>query len=329
MTDIATIERDPRWLPHALDLAGRRVQFVKMPRETLSQPPFLADFAPATAQDEAWFSFAQVEAMEPETGPLHFIFHTAFCRSTLLVRALEIEGMSAGLAEPGIIARLAGAGDAARSLVKPVCDLLSRPWGDGEAVFVKPTNHANMLIPALLAARPDASAVLMTNDLAPFLRSVARRGLMGRRWGRQLYLELMGYAGMDLGMDAREQFSMTDLQAASVGWFLSQRWFAQLATGPEGQRLRVLDGDRFDADREKTLAAVFDNAGMSVPASTISAVTEGPRFASHAKLGGRFTDTEGEGVSAIVAEEIEQMRQWTGMIAQQAGLQVPLRQTLF
>lgn len=329
MTDIAKIERDPRWLPHALDLSGKRMQFVKVPRETLSQPPFLADFAPPTAQNEVWLSFAEVEAMEPETGPLHFIFHTAFCRSTLLVRALEIEGTSAGLAEPGIIARLAGAGEAARSLVKPVCDLLSRPWGEGEAVFVKPTNHANTLIPALLAARPEASAVLMTNDLAPFLRSVARRGLMGRRWGRQLYLELMGYAGMDLGMDAREQFSMTDLQAASVGWFLSQRWFARLASGPEGQRLRVLDGDRFDADREKTLAAVFGLAGLSVSGATIAAVTAGPRFASHAKLGGSFADAEGEGTSAIVAEEIEQMRQWTGMIAQQAGLQVPLRQTLF
>ncbi|MGB3797982.1 MAG: hypothetical protein WA957_16985, partial [Alteraurantiacibacter sp.] len=211
MPEIAEIERDPRWLPHALDIQTQRMQFVRIERSVLSQPPFLADFKPAGTGDEVWLSFDQVKAMRPETWPLHFIFHSAFCRSTLLVRALEIEGVSAGLAEPGIIAQLAGAGAGAASLVKPVCDLLSRPWGQGEAVFVKPTNHANMLIPALLDARPDAQAVLMTNGLAPFLRSVSRRGLMGRRWGRQLYLEMMGYAAMDLGMDAREQFSMTDL----------------------------------------------------------------------------------------------------------------------
>ncbi|WP_338241592.1 hypothetical protein [Aurantiacibacter hainanensis] len=327
MTNLTEIGRDPRWLPHALDLAGRRMQFVRVEREVLAAPTFLADCKPAGPQDEAWLTFDEVQGLKPETGPLHFIFHTAFCRSTLLVRALEIEGVSAGLAEPGIIARLAEAGDAAQSLVKPVCDLLSRPWGKGEGVFVKPTNHANRLIASLLAARPDAKAVLMTNDLPSFLRSVARRGLMGRRWGRQLYLEMMGYAGMDFGMDPREQFSMSDLQAASLGWFLSQRYFAGLRAGPQGARLKLLDGDRFDIERAATLEAVFDHAGMAVSPERIEQVVDGPRFRSHSKLGGEFAD--GDGTPAIVTEEIEQMQQWTGMIAQQAGLAVPLGQTLF
>lgn len=333
MPDIAEIERDPRWLPHALDMQDKRMQFVRITREVLLQPPFLADFKPAGAEGTAWLSFDQVRAMQPDTGPLHFIFHSAFCRSTLLVRALEIEGVSAGLAEPGIIARLAEAGADATSLVKPVCDLLSRPWGQGEAVFVKPTNHANVLIPTLLEARPDARAVLMTNGLAPFLRSVAKRGLMGRRWGRQLYLEMMGYAAMDLGMNAREQFSMTDLQAATVGWFLSQRLFASLLQGSHGERLRVLDGDRFDLDRADTLGAVYDLAGMDVEPETIEAVVDGPRFRSHAKLGGEFAQNEGDSgenaASPIVEEEIVQMQQWIGAVAQQAGLKVPLAQTIF
>ena len=331
MPDIADIERDPRWIPHALDMQTQRMQFVRITREVLSQPPFLADFKPASANRAMWLSFDQVKAMRPATGPLHFIFHSAFCRSTLLVRALEIEGVSAGLAEPGIIAQLAGAGAGAASLIKPVCDLLSRPWGQGEAVFVKPTNHANMLIPALLEARPDASAVLMTNALEPFLRSVSRRGLMGRRWGRQLYLEMMGYAGMDLGMDAREQFSMTDLQAATLGWFLSQRLFAGLLAGPHGKRLRVLDGDRFDHDRADTLKAVLELAGIEAVPDRIEAVVDGPRFRSHAKLGGDFVESASEPDTAppIVEEEIAQMRQWITMIAQQAGLKVPLAQTLF
>lgn len=305
------------------------MQFVRVERAALSQPPFLADVQPAGADGEAWLSFAEVESLRPEAGPLHFIFHTAFCRSTLLVRALEFEGLSAGLAEPGIIAQLAGAGEAAQTLVKPVCDLLSRPWSAGEAVFVKPTNHANMLIPALLAARPDAKAVLMTNALAPFLESVAKRGLMGRRWGRQLYIEMMAYAGMDFGMDAREQFKMSDLQAASLGWFLSQRYFAGLLAGPFGKRMRVLDGDRFDLQRADTLEAVFDLTGVTAEVAQVTAMLEGPRFHNHAKLGGAFTQGEGKGTPAIVTQEIEQMAQWIGMIAQQAGLAVPLRQTLF
>ncbi len=330
MTSLAEIERDPRWLPHALDMAGGRMQFVKVERAVLAQPAFLADFQPPSAAQEAWVSFDDVKAMRPETGPLHFIFHTAFCRSTLLVRALEIPGVSAGLAEPGILAALAGAGQAGQSLVKPVCDLLSRPWAAGEAVFVKPTNHANMLIPALLAARPDARAVLMTNPLQSFLKAVDKRALIGRRWGRQLYLEMMGYAGMDLGMNGREQFSMTDLQAAGLAWFLSQRMFAALQAGAEGNRLRVLDGDRFDESRAETLEAVLTLADVPFEPEAVKAVVDGPLFRSHAKLGGEFAgDAQAAKPSAAFTQEVEQVGQWLGMIAQQAGVTIPARHTLF
>ena len=108
-------------------------------------------------------------------------------------------------------------------------------------MVVKPTNHANALIPAILTALPQARAVLMTNPLPSFLAAVIRKGMMGRRWGRLLHLEMQSYAGMELGMDGREQFAMTDLQAAALAWFLAQRWFA-LQQQRFGERLAVLDG---------------------------------------------------------------------------------------
>ncbi|APE29439.1 hypothetical protein [Aurantiacibacter gangjinensis] len=330
MTAPATIAEDPHWLPHALDVAGQRIHFVRIARDRLSATGFLADVTDEEIADEAWLSFADVQAMTVETGPIHFIFHSAFCRSTLLARAMNMDGVSVGMAEPQIVTQLAGAGDAAQGLVKPVCNLLSRPWPDARAVFVKPTNHANMLIPALMAARPDAKAVLMTNPLESFLRSVDRRALMGRRWGRQLYLEVMGYAGMDFGMDGREQFSMTDLQAAGLAWFLSQRLFAGLVGSNEGKRFRILDGDRFNAERSRTIEAVLDFAGLQADASAISAVMDGPIFAKHAKLGGAFADPQKIAeASPSFQQECEQVAEWIGMIAQQAGLDVPVKQTLF
>ncbi|RJY09306.1 hypothetical protein [Aurantiacibacter aquimixticola] len=330
MTDAAIIAADPHWLPHALDLPGGRMQFLRITRERLSATGFLGDLTTEEAQGEAWLALDAVRGMTVDTGALHFIFHTAFCRSTLLVRALNIDSVSVGMAEPRILTQLAGTGEAGRALVKPVCDLLSRPWPDADAVFVKPTNHANMLIPALLAACPHAKAVLMTNRLPAFLRSVDKRALMGRRWGRQLYLEVMSYAGMDLGMDAREQFAMTDLQAAGLAWFLSQRMFAGLAGSREGERFRTLDGDRFDVERAKTLEALLDLAGLEHETNAIGRVVDGPIFAKHAKLGGKFGQAaENAKPSAAFDQECEQVAQWIGMIAEQAGLQVPIRQTLF
>ncbi|MBH5321081.1 hypothetical protein [Aurantiacibacter sediminis] len=328
MTDIAAIQADPHWLPHTLDLAGKRMRFVRISKDALTQSGFLADLQPQGDEDAQWLPLNSVRSMQVKTGPLHFIFHTAFCRSTLLARAMNIPGVSVGMAEPGILAQLAGAGDAAKNLVKPVCDLLSRPWSRAEAVFVKPTNHANMLIPALLEARPDAKAVLMTNPLPTFLRSVDKRALMGRRWGRQLYLEVMGYAGMDLGMDAREQFSMTDLQAAGLAWFLSQRMYAMLQASSQGPRLRVLDGDRFALDRADTVEAVLELAGLPYDPREVETVVDGPIFRKHAKLGGEF-DEKASAASPALEQEIGQVQQWLGMIAEQAGAPIPARHNLF
>ncbi|MBU1255152.1 MAG: hypothetical protein KKE69_12295 [Alphaproteobacteria bacterium] len=334
MTDLSTLARDPEWLPHRIDPAAGTLQFLHIPRGDLSGPQFLAERTPATPADEAFLPLDALDALgaeQPDPGPLHFIFHTAFCRSTLLVRALDIPGTAAGLSEPGILVSLTNMGDAGRPLVKPMLDLLARRHGSGDgegeaAVVVKPTNHANRLIPALLDACPDAKAVLMTNPLPAFLAAVVRKGMMGRRWGRQLYLETMGYAGMDLGMDAREQFAMTDLQAAGLAWFLNQRYFAMLLDRYPG-RLRTLDGDAFNARRAETLTAVAELFDLPLDTGRAAEIAKGRVFASHSKRGGDFNATAAKdnerAHSPLVEEEIKQVGQWIDIVAQQAGLQLP------
>lgn len=328
MTDISTIASDPRWLPHKLDLANGRLEFIRIERAALSDTGFLAD----RTGELAAIPLADLSRIEPQAAPLHFIFHTAFCRSTLLVRALEQPGLAAGLSEPGIIGSLAGAGQAGMPLVGPVADLLARPWAEGEAVFVKPTNHANALIPALMDAAPQARAILMTNPLPSFLAAVIRKGMLGRRWARQLYLEMMGYAGMDIGMDAREQFAMTDLQAGGLAWLLGQRYLDAIARR-YGDRVRVLDGDRFDTDRAQTLEAVGSFTGIGLDAARAKAIADGPVFARDAKTGSDFAakaKSDAAAIrSAVVEDEIAKVGEWIGIIARQAGIEVPVRQTLF
>lgn len=332
MSNAAAIERDPEWLPHRLDVHGRRVQFLRVSRAELAGDGFLADRVAATASDEAWLAFADVEAMEPVAGPVAFIFHSAFCRSTLLARALDAPGIIAPLNEPGIIAGLAGAGPAGERLVGPILNLLSRGHWPDEMVVIKPTNHANRLIPALLAARPDARAVLMTNSLDSFLRAVARKGMLGRRWARQLYLELMGYVGVDLGMDAREQFAMSDLQTAGLAWFLNQRMFAHIA-GRLPARVRVLDGDRFDAERARTIDALGAFLAFDLPAGKADEMAAGPAFALDAKSGQDYATKAAADAARIASptteEELIKVGDWIASIARQAGIEIPARQTLF
>lgn len=328
----AQLLADPRWLPHAFDPARGTLGLLRVPRERLSRPAFLADIGRESGYESAEVPLATLGAVAtPKNAPVTFIFHTAFCRSTLLVRALEQPGISTGLSEPGIIASLAGAGAAGQAALPTVAALLARPWGASEAVFIKPTNHANMLAHALMRALPQARAVLMTNPLPSFLAAVVRKGMIGRRWGRQLYLEMMSYAGIDLGMDGREQFLMTDLQAAGLAWFLNQRFLAVLA-GNFADRVRVLDGDAFGRDPAATLAATYAFAGRPVPPQQIAAIATGPVFARDAKTGEDFAAKSARDnaatSSAVTEDEIAKVSEWIGLIAQQAGLSLPLAQTL-
>ncbi len=330
MSDLAKIIADPRWFPHVFNHTQGTVTFIRINRARLGQPAFLADATSDGAQPVA-IPLDHIASASIETAPLHFIFHTAFCRSTLLVRALEQPGLSSGLSEPGIIASLVNAGDAGRWAVAPVARLLARSWQKNEAVFVKPTNHANVIAPALMEAAPNARAILMTNPLPSFLAAVLRKGMMGRRWARQLYLKMMGYAGMDLGMDSREQFAMTDLQAGALAWFLNQRYLEAL-TRKFGDRVRVLDGDAFGADPARVLEAVGTFTGVPIDAVRAEAIANGPVFTADAKTGEDYAAKSARDAaatqSAVVEDEIAKVGEWVGMIAQQAGVEVPVRGTL-
>ncbi len=332
-TDMHTdILQDARWIPHGFDAQADTLQFIQIDRSRLAQSAFLADAKPAAGTQPVSISMeqiAQITAASPvPSAPLHFIFHTAFCRSTLLARALEQPGLCAALSEPGILARIGGAGP---HVLPAVTRLLARPWGDGEAVFVKPTNHANALIPALMEANPDARALLMTNPLPSFLAAVIRKGMLGRRWARQLYLEVMSYAGMDLGMDAREQFAMTDLQAAGLAWFLNQRFLDALSRKYAG-RVRVLDGDDFGREPAKVLEAAGSFTQISLDAARAARIASGPVFTADAKTGEDYAAKSARDAaaiqSAVTDDEIAKVGEWITMIADQAGLKVPLRQTL-
>ena len=109
MVDPRTVLTSPNWLPHSFDMASGSLQFINIARERLSQPAFLADAAGEAGIESAAIPVAKMTGGESEIAPIHFVFHTAFCRSTLLVRALEQPGICSGLSEPGILANLAGA----------------------------------------------------------------------------------------------------------------------------------------------------------------------------------------------------------------------------
>ena len=129
-----------------------------------------------------------------------YIFHSAFAASTLLARALDVPGIAMGLKEPQILNELAEAARA-RALsgdpLRTVVQLLARPFAPGEKVVIKPSNVVNLLAPSLLELDPGSNAIFLFAPLPRFLRSIADKGLWGRRWVRRLQALIARDTGLD------------------------------------------------------------------------------------------------------------------------------------
>jgi hypothetical protein len=322
------VARDPDWLPHTYDAGGENLTFVQVPRDARQDLMFLSDEHYQGRYPKAVFPAAAIAAeLDPGLrAPLHFIFHTAFCGSTLLARALTSAGVAETLREPDVLINLAnrlarGDDPANRRRLELVLKLLERPLAPGETVIVKPTNFANRLLEPVLEMRPESRAVLLYSDLETFLRSLAKRGIGGRRFGRQMYLQFATWTGIDVGLGPAELFELTDLQVGGLAWLLQIVHFNAAAKN-HGDRLLVVDVAALMADTPGVLKRAQDLFGLDLDAE---AIASGPVFSTHSK----FADHEygvaqraldHEAVTEAHGEEVALVVQWIGAVAAQLGL---------
>ena len=334
---LGEVARDPRWLPHTYDLAGVNLTFVNVPPEARADLMFLSDEHFQGRFPKAAFPASGVESeLAGRVVPIHFIFHTSFCCSTLLAKALDIPGVSQSLQEPDVLIHLANrlvhADDSGnRQRLELVLKLLERDPGQGEAVVVKPTNFANRLIEPVLAARPASRAVLLYSDLQTFLASLVKRGLWGRRFGRQLYVQLASWVPVDFGLGTAELFELTDLQVTGLAWLMQIAHFNAVARSFGRERIMLLQGAELTAEPAAVLQRVQTFFGLDLDAAKVAEIAAGPIFASHSKFAGVGYGPEQrardhETIAKAHAEELAMVIQWVEAVANR--LELPLRPQL-
>ena len=328
-----TVAVDPRWIPHTYGPDGLQLTSVFVPREKREELMFLSDdfykgeYQKVTHRAEDIAS----HLAEAPAAPLHFIFHTAFCCSTLLVKALDLPGRALGLKEPDVLInlanRLTNSDDAAnRRRLALALRLLARPFEPAETVIVKPTNFANRLLLPSLETVPSARAVLLYSDLPTLLRSLVKRGVLGRIWGRKLYRSAGAWTSLKLGYDAAETFELTDLQIAALSWLMQIHHFRE-AAGGMGSRAMIIDSADFMADPAATLGRVSGFFGIDLNRDEVSAIAQGPVFSRHSKFSQRdysidARDAEHDAVVAAHGDEIDVVVRWIEAVAGHCG--VPL-----
>lgn len=335
------MQRDPRailadaaWLAHRFAEDADQVQFRHVPRAMHRAATFITDDNLGPAGEVVALPRAEALALAPPPAPVHFVFHSAFCCSTLVARAFDLEGVAMGLKEPVILNDVAGwhMRGAERGGVMRALDgalrLLARPFGPGEAIVVKPSNVTNGLAPAMLALRPDARALVLYAPLPHFLGSVARKGLDGRVWVRDLLMKLVRAGLVDLGFSNEDYFRLTDLQAAAVGWLAQHALFARLIAQFGAARVVAIDSETLLADPRRSMAALVDHFGVSASAAQVDAMASGPAFATHSKSGAAFgrheRAAEANAGMAAHADEIAKVGAWAEAVAKRAGVGMTL-----
>jgi len=263
-------------------------------------------------------------------APTHFIFHSAYCCSTLLARAFDYPEVASSLKEPQILNDLVGwrhRGGSPREIAPVLTDairLLARPFEAGEAVIIKPSNVVNGLIEPMLGLYPDARAILLHAPLRAFVTSIARKGMWGRLWVRELLSKQLTDGLVDMGFAPRDYLLLTDLQAAAVTWLAQQSLFDKLAAAVPA-RVRMLDSERLVAEPEAMMSRAARHFRLTLSDDAIAAIVAG-EFSREAKGGTTFEP--GERAAAQRAgetshgEEVDMVARWAEEVAKTASIPI-------
>lgn len=328
--DLRAVARDAHWLAHRYEPGRDAIHFLKLSRDDHRAVTFVTEeYLSADLPREVLPRGEAVATAAGTAAPIHFIFHSAFCCSTLLARAFDIPGVSMGLKEPTILNDLSGwryqrpEPRFVAQVLDGVLGLLARPLGSGEAVVVKPSNVLSGLYRAMLAMRPDARALLLYAPLDVYLGSIAKKGLDGRLWVRDLFLKLRREGMIErLGFDDEALFGQTDLQIAAAGWLIQHALFADLAA-QFGDRVRTLDSELLVARPEAAMKALAAHYRLQVSDTQREQIVA-EVFSRHGKLDQAFNrDTriaEQRAAAEAHRDELEKVKAWAEAVAGSAGI---------
>ncbi|WP_306016454.1 hypothetical protein [Oceanicaulis sp. MMSF_3324] len=276
---------DPAWRLDRFDQTGTEAIFIRADRDRLSEAPFLDQRWRQPHDELAALSVQNMVSHAPKSAPPAFIWHSAFCCSTLLAGVLDHEGAALGVREPDMLMTLANLkrqGQGVSGVLPAVLNWLSRGYDAGERAVIKPTNLANNLMSDAMAASPSSKAILLTSSLRAFLVSIVKKGEAGRAFARFMYT-VFAMDGRALSISEIDRLRLTDLQIAALVWHMQIAEMNALSQGEGSGRVAWLDGDAFIARPEPVLARVAEFLELDLTAAQIAQAASGPKMSRNAK----------------------------------------------
>ena len=281
---------DPAWFPVEYDQATDAFRMARLELDDIGRYPFLdrrmsLDWGGATP-----LAADQVPVLAgPAPG---FLFHTAFCGSTVLARALHDPPRAVALKEPRALMLLShatlglepGAMGAIGSTVAAGVRLLARPWSEGGRVLIKPTNAVNRIMPLLLGAAPEGRALLLHGELEAFLYSCCRKLPEADTRLRWMAQHLLAGTALAERLEIPPGFQPNFVEACVLTWAATIEQYADALARDETDRLRSLAREALDADPVRAVGACAEWLGLDAAPDSLRARVAGVfgRDAKHA-----------------------------------------------
>ncbi|HWA30087.1 MAG TPA: hypothetical protein VG867_03265 [Rhizomicrobium sp.] len=287
-TPVSTLDRvlaDPNWFPDDFDSEKGDIRFAEVTRDQLAAQSFLDRRWNRSSLRRGRVHLSAVgEKLAGKAPPnnLRFIWHTGFCCSTLLARALNAPGRNLSLCEPQLL-MYATEVKREREMRPDLSELpdiafalLSRGFAPEELVTIKPAPFVNYLVPEAMAL-PQSRHLFLYSDCESFLVSALRRETEGASYIRSM-LENMRRNGIASEWTDEKILALPPLRATALLWHME---VAELRKNERGAR--SLDCDAFLADPETVLNAMDEFFALGLGPDHIRTVVEGPLFRQDSK----------------------------------------------
>lgn len=346
-SDFAALVREPRYYLSGVDLDRGECIFQQVDRDTYKRSTFLDHriraATDATQRVPLDVMLGLTQSLNGQGSRTHYIWHSAFCCSTLLAKSLDFDERCCVLREPSALMQLAnykrtGHGwlvneERWRELVDAVLAVLGKSWQPGEEVVIKPTNAANNIAVDVIRNPRTGAMLLLYSSLERFLVSILRKGEAGRAYVRTLFSIIMSDSPRVQSITPRRLIQLTDLQMAALAWYLQLDNFVQLMRDCPAARIRTLDSDVLLAEPLATLKKLCAFFGIAVSDAALEEVVTGPVFTKYSKdeaqdYDAAVRDAEFEQSLREHRRTIEGIVAWSEQIRPEGPLRLPLPNAL-
>ncbi|MGA9854168.1 MAG: hypothetical protein WBR29_02680 [Gammaproteobacteria bacterium] len=334
---------------HALDLASGECEFTQIDKAALRNSTFMDHRLRVATQEPIRTSLELIEKhlvsmpTAANSRSINYIFHTAFCCSTLISRCLDIQDVCSALREPAVFMQMANYKrvgnpyflDMQRQqvLLNTVLYLLAKSSAQGAITLIKPTNAANNLIAEVVQNKYTHGALLLYSSLEQFLISIIKKGEEGRAFARRLLnvIRMDSERSNSMTLDSLSQ--LTDLQIVAFVWYLQLDAYLKVLDGYPSANVRTLDCEVFLADPLNTLKKLCELFGVKVKLQVLEEIVTGPMFRKYSKNGlqdydASIREAENARIAAQYHDTIKGIIAWSERIRPEGPVLLPLPRAL-